>query len=523
MAEAPKPGQPSEETTVPRAPLTEAAKTAEAGKSGSPPVGNPGDYLEIKTEPQRAVLTIKGALATAGLTLTREDVAKKLQGLKVVKGVDWSAVDRMIQGKQYDRGQIIALGLPPQAGKDASIQEKIKIDSDLSPVMKQDGRADYRNVDNIHQVKKGDVLAVKTPMVPGVPGEDIFGKVLPAQAAKDLQFKLGANTEVTPDGLNLVAVVGGYVYHNAGAICVGVTYTLKGDVDFHTGNLHYQGDIQVLGNVREGFAVEAEGDITIEGTVEGADVVSRGGSVTIKSCVFGHGKGRVAAKTGIRLLAAQDARLECEEGAVEAAKGLRNCQVTTVHLKAGKPGCSVMGGEVRAFGTVEIADLGGEGCHTHIRILDKAAEAAKVRQKEVERALAEIPHKLEPLEKKLKHMKAMVAKYGTAMSDRVRAELKATADAYAALKKAEKDLGDEKARLASIQLAPPTHAGRFAVTEKAVWGGILEMYGHTKEIEAEDAKKEWVCGAAGLQSRSLMPAAPQGSPQAPPAEAAPPS
>jgi uncharacterized protein (DUF342 family) len=502
---------------------TEAGKAADAGKPAPPPVGHPGDYLEIKVEPQRAVMTIKSTLASAGLNLTREDVARKLQGLKVVKGVDWSAVDRMIQGKQYDRGQIIAQGLPPKPGKDAVIRELIKVDSDLAPVVKQDGRADYKNVDNIHQVKKGDVLAVKTPMVPGEAGEDIFGKPLPAPAAKDAQFKMGANTTVSEDGLSLIAAVGGFVYHNSGAVCVGVTYTLKGDVDFHTGNLHYHGDIQVLGNVKEGFLVEADGSVTVEGTVEGAEVVSHGGTVAIKGCVFGHGKGRIAAKTGVRLLAAQDARIECPDGAVEVAKGLRNCKVTAMHLKAGKAGCAVMGGEIRAYGEVEIADLGGEGCQTHVLILDKAAEEAKARLKEVDRLKAEIPPKLEPLEKKLMHMKAMVAKYGAVMSDKVKAELKAVADAYSGLKKAEKELDDERQKLASVLLSPPTHVGKFAVTEKLVWGGILEFYGHTKELEAEDAKKEWFWDG-GLKARSLIPSPPPASeaPTGPP-EAAPPS
>lgn len=515
MAEAPHQGTPSEETTAP-------------GANKAPtPVGTPGDYLEIKAEPQRATLTIKSAIAAAGVPLTREDVSKKLQGLKVIAGVDWSAVDRMIAGKQYDRGQIIAQGLPAKPSRDASIQEKIKIDSDLAPVLDKEGKADYKNVDNIHQVKKGDVLAVKTPAVQGEAGQDIFGKPLPAAAAKDCQFKLGANTTVSEDGLSLVAAVGGYVYHNAGAICVGVTYVLKGDVDFHTGNLHYHGDIQVMGNVKEGFTVEADGNIVVEGTVEGSEVVSHGGSVMIKSGVFGHGKGRIAAKSSIHLGAAQDVRVECPEGLVEVEKSLRNCQTLCMNLKADKAGCFVIGGEVRAYGTVSIADLGGEGCHTFIRILDQAAEEAKARVKEIDHLKAQIEPKLEPLEKKLKNMKALVARYGATMSERARADLKHVADGYTALKQAEKAFEDEKDRLQSVMAAVPKHVGKFSVSEKIVWGGILEMYGHHKELDAEDAKKEWLWAPGGLSSRSILPPAKpeaqaSGAPHPDP-EAAPPS
>ncbi|MEO6097108.1 MAG: FapA family protein [Fibrobacteria bacterium] len=486
-------GKPSGESAVP------GATTAPT------PVGSAADYLEIKTEPQRAVLTIKGAIAAAGVTLTRDDVAKKLQSLGVVDGFDWAAMDRMIAGKQYDRGQIVAQGVPPKPGRDAAIQEKIKIDSDLLPVMGKDGKADYKNVDNIHQVKKGDVLAVKTPAVQGTEGKDIFGKVQPAQPAKDIQFKVGANTEVSADGLTVVAKVGGYVYHQAGAICVGVTYVVKGDVDFHTGNLHYLGDIQVLGNVVDGFTVEADGDIVIEGTVEGSTVISHGGSVTIKAGVFGHGHGRIAGKTGVRVMGAQDVALDCEEGTVTVDKGLRNCRVLARDFKADAAGCAVVGGEIRAYGQVAISVLGGEGCQTHIRILDKEAEAAKLRIKEIEHLREQIHPKIAPIETRLKGMKVMLAKYGATMSEKAKADVKGVADAYSALKKAEQDLEAEKERLRGLAGAAPKHVGSFAATEKIVWGGILEMYGHHRELEEGDARKEWLWAPNGLAGRSLIP------------------
>jgi uncharacterized protein (DUF342 family) len=522
MAEASKDGAPSGESA--KAPGATTAPTPPVGSATpTPPVGSPGDYLEIKAEPQRATLTIKSAVALAGVTITRDDVAKKLQGLAVINGVDWAAVDRMIAGKQYDRGQIVAQGIPAKPSRDAVIQEKIKIDSDLKPVVKKDGKADYKNVDNIHQVKKGDVLAVKVPAVQGEEGKDIFGKPLPAQPAKDAQFKLGANTTVSADGLELQALVSGYVYHQAGAICVGVTYVLKGDVDFHTGNLHYLGDIQVLGNVTDGFTVEAEGNIVIEGTVEGAEVVSHNAGVHVKSGIFGHGKGRIAAKTHVHVQSAQDVTLECDTGTVEVDKGLRNCHVIAQNLKADKAGCSVVGGEIKAYGEVAIGVLGGEGCHTHIRVLDKEAEAAKVRLKEIERLKAELGPKLEPLEKKLVNMKAMIAKYGTTMTERAKADFKLVVDAYTAIKKSEKEFEEEKAKMNAVMARPPTHVGKFAVMEKIVWGGVVELYGHIRELEAEDAKKEWLWAPGGVISRSLIPEPEKKDPETPAPGAAPPS
>ena len=104
----------------------------------------------------------------------------------------------------------------------------------------------------------------------------------------------------------------------------------------------------------------------------------------------------------------------------------------------------------------------------------------------------------------------------------LRADLKVVVDAYSALKKAEKELDEEKQRLATVLLTPPQQAGRFAVTEKLVWGGILVFYGVAKELEAEDAKKDWIWGPGGLQSGALTPSSqPPPPPADSPAEAPP--
>ncbi len=499
------------------APSGEAVKSSQGNPAPSLSVlGVPTDYLDLKAEAQHAVMTIKGAVAASGHTLTREAVIKKLQEGGVVYGMDWAVIDKMIAEKQYDRGVIIASGLLPKPSKDAYITEKIKIDPDVKPVLGKDGKADYKNVDNIHQVKKGDVLAVKMPMYLGESGQDIYGKAMPTLPAKDVQFKLGTNTEVAPDGLSLVAATGGYVFHQGGIINVGVTYVLKGNVDFHTGNLRYTGDIQILGNVTTGFTVEAEGNITVEGNVDAADVISRNGSVTIKSAVFGHGTGKVSAKHNIQLLVAQDLTIACEEGVLAVEKSLRNCNVTAPAVKADKPGCSVVGGIIKAYGEVSLALMGAEGCRTEVQIVDKEGELAKIRIKEIDKLTAQLDAKLDPIATRLKGMMAMATKMGRELSERSRAELKGVLEAYNLLIKAVNDLATEREKLTAVTKAAQNHGGKFQVTEKIVWGGFVDIYGHTRELTAEDVRKEWIWAPDGLLGRMLMTEEPKPSDPRPP-------
>lgn len=496
-------GSPPQAGGIPTSPQEKPAVAARAD-----------DYVDVKAEKDRATLLVKGSAAKDSVTVTREIIAAKLAVLKVVAGVDWKAVDNVIAAKLYDKTIIIAQSTAPGASKDAWIQEKVKIDPDVKPVVDKDGHADYKNVDNIHQVKKGDVLAVKHPAVQGEAGQDIYGKSTPAPAAKDVPFKLGSNTEVSADGLELVASTGGYVFHQAGAICVGITYALKGDVDFKTGNLHYQGDILIMGSVTDGFTVEAEGDITVEGNVDAATIISKTGSVRLKAAAFGHGKGRISAKKSIHLQSAQDITVECD-GEVLVDKGLRNCKVTATVIKADKPGCSVVGGNLKAYSEIAVAVLGGEGCHTELKIVDKEAEAARERLKEIEKQRLHAVPKVEAMEKKLKGMKALAERFKGDLSPRARGELKAALEQYALVKKELDGHEHEKAKLAHAVNSAARHNGKCSVTEKMVWGGLIDLYGHLRDLEADDAKKEWVWSMDGLVSRSVMPEAKPGNPPGP--------
>jgi len=348
---------------------------------------------------------------------------------------------------------------------------------------------------------------------------DIYGKPSPAPAAKDVAFKIGTHTEVSADGLQLLASTGGYVFHNAGAICVGVTYTLKGDVDFKTGNLHYQGDIVILGSVTDGFTVEAEGDVTVEGNVDGAEIVSKEGTVTVKAAAFGHGKGRIRARKRVQLQSVQDMEIECE-GEVAVEKSLLNCRVTAGRIRADQAGCSVIGGVLKAYDEIQVAVLGGEGCRTELHIVDKQAEEAREKLKGLEKQRAKLLPAVENMEKKLKGMKALAARFGGELSPRARGELKASLDQYAALRKALDGFDREKEQHVLATNSAARHTGRCVITEKMVWGGYLELYGHPRDLAPEDAPKDWAWTAEGLAGRSILPdpkaSAPPG-PEAPPA------
>lgn len=112
----------------------------------------------------------------------------------------------------------------------------------------------------------------------------VLAQLLPLEQVKqpDPQYILsepvlpvGPNTRVDPDHPHyLLASANGYVFYYNGLITVKRLLNVRGDVDFHTGNIFFVGDTAVHGSVRAGFEIQAN-NILIKGMLEGGIVRAR--------------------------------------------------------------------------------------------------------------------------------------------------------------------------------------------------------------------------------------------------------
>ena len=75
-------------------------------------------------------------------------------------------------------------------------------------------------------------------------------------------------------------------------------YTVPGNVDAATGNIRFNGDVNIMGNVTSGFSVQAAGNIVIDGHCE-ASQIEAGGDVIIRKGCQGKGLGKIIAGKSI--------------------------------------------------------------------------------------------------------------------------------------------------------------------------------------------------------------------------------
>jgi len=174
-----------------------------------------------------------------------------------------------------------------------------------------DGRIDYKSSTNILMAEKDKLLARIFDPKEGVPGVNVSGEKIVANAGKPALLTAGNGVRKTENGKEFYANINGSIVLNGTIIEVVNTYVVNGDVDYATGNIQFNGNVVINGTVPDGFEVKADGDIVVMKIVESARLEA-GRDIIIKGGVQGKGKGLVSAGRDVRVGYAQNARMEAE-------------------------------------------------------------------------------------------------------------------------------------------------------------------------------------------------------------------
>ena len=185
-------------------------------------------------------------------------------------------VRTLVLHRVHGRKYAIATGTPPANGTDGYLQYHFN-NENLRPKPKilEDGSVDFRQLGLLRLCERGDVLVTSVPPGAGRDGIDVTGNVIPFAPGRQPQpIPVGKNTYVSEDGLHLIADVSGQLVIQQGKIHINPCLEIKGNVDNSTGNIDFNGQIVINGNVLTGFEVKATGNIEIHGVCEGAIVTT---------------------------------------------------------------------------------------------------------------------------------------------------------------------------------------------------------------------------------------------------------
>lgn len=140
-----------------------------------------------------------------------------------------------------------------------------------------------------------------------------------------------------------------------GKVFVSDVYEVE-NVDLSTGNIEFEGSVQVRGNVSSNFEIRAGGNVIISGVVEGA-CIEAGGNIIIARGMNGMAKGNLRAGGDIVAKFLENATVSA--GGYVNTESILHSNVTaaTEIQVTGKRGF-ITGGHVRAGQRIEVKTLG---------------------------------------------------------------------------------------------------------------------------------------------------------------------
>lgn len=330
--------------------------TVELGQ-GPCPVVNESYALSVSPDRMTVFIHFQPPSDT-GKRVGINEVLADLRVKKIVIGINMSNLQEHFQSAGcYDRSFIVAKGQPPRQGKDAEIEYFFNTDLSAQPTMREDGSVDYFQLNMINHCKAGQVLARLHPADPGENGVDVFGGRIKPREVNEKGLRYGNLITLSDDKLCISSQVDGHVMLVDDRVFVSNVFETQ-NVDLSTGNIEFDGSVQVNGNVMENMTVRAGGNIVVNGVVEGARMEA-GGNIIISQGMKGMSKGSLKAGGNVISKFLENTTVEAE-GYVNTESILySNVSAGTDVVVTGKKGF-ITGGHVQAGKLVSVKNLGAD-------------------------------------------------------------------------------------------------------------------------------------------------------------------
>ncbi|MEW6096137.1 MAG: FapA family protein [bacterium] len=308
---------------------------------------------EIQTQPKvsRVLAEVTYDEMKAYLTINQEvdirEIDRELRRNDVFHGINHELISYMLEKKEFGKPTLIAQATPPIPGEDAKISFMFNINKEIHLKEKEDGKVDFKELGLINVVNAGQVLAVKKPATSGIAGMTVKGNEIYAKDGRDIPLPVGKNTEISEDGLKLLAKIDGQVVFRDNKVNVESVFEVMGDVDYSVGNIDFPGSVTIAGSILDGFRVKSGGNIEVGGCIEKAYVYAEG-NIIVGAGIIGRDEGEVKAKKNVYANFVEHGNIEAGEDII-INESIRHSNINAKKrvIVQGRIGV-ILGGKIRA-------------------------------------------------------------------------------------------------------------------------------------------------------------------------------
>ena len=322
---------------------------------------------EIREEIKKDIhITLSEDKMTASVNITQpihsgsigvREIMRALREYDVKQGIKQDVIKKIVDEEMFFTDVVIAEGKPGINGKDGFFTYYFRKEVKATPKLLPNGSVDYKGIELFETVEKDQVIAEYTPATSGEFGYDVQGTIVKPERGRELPQLKGKGFRVSEDKRQYFSELTGIIeWVDDETIEIRNVYNVDGDVDLACGNINFDGDVNISGNVENGFMVSASGNVSVSGNCEGGSIFA-GQDILIKGGCQGQGESEIHAGGAIIGQFFESSRL-IAEGDITCTY-LLNCDtITEGSLKvAGRRGI-IIGGHTTAKTGLECFGIG---------------------------------------------------------------------------------------------------------------------------------------------------------------------
>ena len=467
------------------------------------PVGMVVDgAFELELDPNRMTALLTLHPPKGGKPVTLDTLRQAVADRGIVHGVLDQALAEAVE-KGTRETVVIAQGTPPTRGTPTRFESLLDRLKPRAQEIDELAQVDYRDLGSLLLVSPGTPLMRRIPPLPGVDGVTVLGEPALPDELPDTPFSRDlSGVEVDPeDPLLLRATIAG----TPTLISHGVQVNPMVEVDavnLSTGNITFEGSLQVRGDIAATMEVRVTGDVVVNGTIEAA-LVEAGGSVTVKGGIIGMAEAlqdpSATARTAhivcggmLRAKFIENAIISAGQD-VEVEREIRQSSIAaggSVHV--GPPNTqqsAITGGQIRALNAVRAGTIGSpSGIPTLVQAgLDPHAD---IKRSALTRKRLKMNEEKAKLEQLLMFLQANPQRAPGDVVERARnTHVKLSGDLIA--------LDEEEGQL--VRDLQPLHTATVTATRRFCSGAKIQLGNKVQEF-----LEDQVGGKAGLEEGEIV-------------------
>jgi hypothetical protein len=291
----------------------------------------------------------------------------------------YAAVEECFNKRVTLEQKTVAKGKPPIMGADPYLHLVYK---DAPKSKDPNAVVNIRDAQQRSIVQKDQFVAeVRYKTIPEL-GTNVFGQSLTPAVGSALPVIIGEGIQQKEQG-KFYAIFDGLPRYEDGKLTISKAFIHEGDVNLKSGNIYFDGPVEIKGNVDAGALVRVRGPLKVHGSITGGIVISKEPIEVLQSIVTGE-TGKVICSTQIKADFIENSRIECD-GTITVNRSLVSSEVVAgQYIRAIAQDGVIGGGTIMCRGSVAAANIGfAKGARTVliVGVDHKVMRRIKIRQK----------------------------------------------------------------------------------------------------------------------------------------------